>query len=247
MRQVDDGRKLAAQVARDAGQPQRLFGGVLRGRIVHFQVREAEAADGDQAAKPGILGEAKQILRCSQVAPGRREHAALGVGLRREDMQRDGRVGFTETFDGQARVGDGGIEIESRLSVESGQQQPELAPADLGRRPDLVGDRVRAFERRDGLVGVASLEFEHTSDNQRPRESACGHRPPATHVGDRGGGFHGTSRALVGFGGQGQAPRIVGLSDVEWPHGVRGGVEQALSQTLLDKRDVCHFATGIPR
>ena len=33
-------------------------------------------------------------------------------------------------------------------------------------------------------------------------------RSPPADVGDRGGGFRGTARPLVGLGGQGQAPRI---------------------------------------
>ena len=167
-------------------------------------------------AEPGILGEAKQILRRGEMAPSRREHAALGVGLGREDVERDGGVGFAEAFDGQARLGDGGIEIEGRLGVESRQQQPELAPAHFGRRPNLIGHGARAFERRDGLVGVASLEFQHAADDQRTREGARGQRTPPADVGDRGGGFRGTARPLVGLGGQGQAPRIGRVADLEW-------------------------------
>ncbi len=176
VRQVDDGGKLAAQVTRDARQPQRLLGGVLRGRVVHLQVRDAEAADGDQTAQPGVLGEAKQVLRGGEVAPRRREHAALGVGLRGEDVERDDRVGFAEAFDGHPRLGDGGVEIEAGLGVKSRQQEPQLAPAHFGRRADLVGHGVRAFERHDGLVGVASLELEHASDDQRARQRARGRR-----------------------------------------------------------------------
>ena len=247
VRQVDDGGKLAAQVTRDARQPQRLLGGVLRSRIVHFQVRQAEAADGNQPAEPGVLGQAEQILRRDEVAPGRREHTALGVGLRREDVERDDCVGFAEAFDGQPRLGNRGVEIEAGLGIESRQQQPELAPAHFGRRANLVGHGVRVFERRDGLVGVSSLQFEHASHDQRSRQRACGHRPAPADARDRSGGLHGPARPLVGLGGEGQAPRIGCLTDVEWTHRVRGGVEKPLSQTLLDKRDVCHFATGIPR
>ena len=199
-------------------------------------------------AEPGVLGEAKQVLRGGQVAPRRRQHAALGVRLRREDVERDRRVGFAEALDGHARPGDGGIEIESRLCVESRQQQPQLAPAHFGRR--RRPGRATACERSS--VSMDSSAWPRSSSStprtiKRARQGACGHRTAPAHVGDRGGGFGGAARALVGLGGQRQPPRIGGVPGVEWPHGVRGGVEQPLSQTLLDERDVRHFATGISR
>ena len=175
-----------------------------------------------------------------EVAPCRREHAALGVGLRREDVERDRGVGFAEALDGDARVGDGGIEIEAGLGVESRQQQPQLAPAHLGRRADLAGHGVRAFERLDGLVGVASLELEHAADDQRARQRACGHRPAAAHVGDGGGGFGGAARPLVGLGGQGQPPRIA------WPGWRRAAARRPRRRRRAPVSDVARRARRPP-